>query len=166
MQPDRQLLLWRALPFALRTTGEPRDRTSSRLLDDDRDSRPLPTRRTPAPNINLERDDVHAAPSSMTRRAPRRGSTEATIRPPIPRRVSAFVPQRPCKWSQQFSTAYHFRFWKCHVALPASTASMVGSRSVAMDRLRTNPLAPASIAANSAFFSSWTLRAISFSCGK
>ena len=35
-----------------------------------------------------------------------------------------------------------------------------------MDLLRTNPLAPASIAANSALFSSWTLRAISFSCGK
>jgi transposase len=35
-----------------------------------------------------------------------------------------------------------------------------------MERLRTNPLAPASIAANLAFFSSWTLRAISFSCGK
>jgi hypothetical protein len=55
---------------------------------------------------------------------------------------------------------------KRHVTLPASTASTVGSRSVAMERLRTNPLAPASIAANLAFFSSWTLRAISFSCGK
>jgi hypothetical protein len=43
---------------------------------------------------------------------------------------------------------------------------MVGSRSVAMDRLRTKPLAPASIAANSAFFSSWTLRAINFNGGK
>ena len=41
----------------------------------------------------------------------------------------------------------------------------MGSRSVPIDRLRTNPLAPASITANSAFFSSWTLSAISFSCG-
>ena len=56
--------------------------------------------------------------------------------------------------------------WKCHFALPVSTASMVGSRSVAIDRLRTNPFAPASIAATFAFFSSWTLRAISFSRGK
>ena len=32
---------WRALPFALRTTCEPRARTSSGCLDDDRDGRPL-----------------------------------------------------------------------------------------------------------------------------
>ena len=57
--------------------------------------------------------------------------------------------------------------WKVSsCASPARTASMVESRSVAMDRLRTNPLAPASIAASSAFFSSSTLRAISFSSGK
>ena len=88
---------------------------------------------------------------------PRRRSTEAAIRArSAPRNracMSAFL--------QKVIRIFHAgsdRFWKCHVAVPASTASIAGSRSIAMDRLRTNPLAPASIAANSAFFSSWMLR--------